>query len=73
MSQQIFRGAGDVYLDEVEVTTDYRRLPDGKIVADQIAAVYLSPRDPDYFRARSRPVALDRYRLELSPLTVSPR
>ncbi|MBV8887093.1 MAG: hypothetical protein JO235_24285 [Chroococcidiopsidaceae cyanobacterium CP_BM_RX_35] len=32
--------------------------------ADQVTAVYLSPQDPSYFAAGSRPVALYRYRLE---------
>ncbi|MEL6327067.1 MAG: DUF6816 family protein, partial [Cyanobacteria bacterium J06626_23] len=33
------------------------------ITADQITAIYLSPRDPDYFKAFNKPVALYRYRL----------
>ncbi len=38
-----------------------------QIIGDQYSAVYLSPRDPDYFAARDRPVALYRYRLQLDP------
>lgn len=34
------------------------------IEADQVTAVYLSPQDPNYFKAGSRPVALYRYKLE---------
>jgi hypothetical protein len=73
LSQQIFRGAGDLYLNEVETTTDYRLQADGRITADQFSAVYLSPRDPDYFRALDRPVALYRYRLDLEKTTDSTR
>lgn len=38
------------------------------ITADQVTAIYLSPQDPDFFRADDRPVALYRYRLEFFPL-----
>ena len=63
--QQFFRGRRPtVYLNEVENTTAYRYEPD-RIVADQMTAVYLSPQDPDYFRALEQPVALYRYGLEL--------
>ena len=66
--QQFFRGARpSVYLNEVENTTAYRRQPDG-LSADQVTAIYLSPKDPDYFKAVDRPVALYRYRLTLLPL-----
>ncbi|MGI0492173.1 DUF6816 family protein [Alkalinema pantanalense CENA528] len=41
------------------------------IVADQFTAVYLSPQDPQYFRARETPIALYRYRLELFPISKS--
>lgn len=69
--QQLFRGgASRPYFNEVESTTAYQKLPTSApaIVADQITAVYLSPQDPDYFAAKSRPVALYRYRLEFSPI-----
>lgn len=63
--QQFFRGGRPtVYLNEVENTTVYHRDTD-QITADQITAVYLSPQDPDYFRALEQPVALYRYGLEL--------
>jgi hypothetical protein len=45
-----------------------RELPSLEIKADQVTAVYLSPLDPDYFKAQGRPVALYRYRLKLLPL-----
>ncbi len=65
--QQFFRGVGDAtaYLNEVENTTAYHREADEHpaITADQITAIYLSPRDPDYFKAFNQPVALYRYRL----------
>ncbi|NEQ49656.1 MAG: hypothetical protein F6K11_05915 [Leptolyngbya sp. SIO3F4] len=65
--QQFFRGGRPtVYLNEVENTTTYH-LQQDHIVADQITAVYLSPQDPDYFRAVDQPVALYRYGLELYP------
>lgn len=65
--QQFFRGGRPtVYLNEVENTTAYHFEQD-HIVADQITAVYLSPQDPDYFKAVDQPVALYRYGLELYP------
>lgn len=67
--QQVFRGIPQPYLNEVETTTDYRYAPEDPtpITADQITAVYLSPQDPDYFKAGDRPVALYRYRLRFYP------
>lgn len=66
ISQQIFQGESQIYLNEVETTTAYQFLEsDNKILADQVTAIYLSPQDPDYFAAIGRPVALYRYRLEL--------
>ena len=77
--QQEFRGSAQLYLNEVETTTGYRRLmpldaSQPMITADQVTAVYLSPQDPDYFKTQasllgpSRPVALYRYQLEFFPL-----
>jgi hypothetical protein len=68
--QQIFRGTDQPYLNQVETTTDYHRQDDSAmpIVADQITAIYLSPSDPNYFKARETPVALYRYKLEFFPL-----
>ena len=76
ISQQVFRGESDIYLNEVETTTAYRVVRGGengnsaskKIEADQVTAIYLSPQDPDYFAAGGHPVALYRYRLELVPV-----
>lgn len=45
-----------------------RELPSLEIEADQVTAVYLSPQDPNYFKAQGRPVALYRYRLKLLPV-----
>lgn len=67
--QQLFKGGSVPYLNSVESTTAYHQLPTSNpaIEADQVTAVYLSPQDPDYFKAGSRPVALYRYRLEFFP------
>jgi hypothetical protein len=74
ISQQIFRGDSNIYLNTVETTTSYQfaATPTPKITATQISAIYLSPQDPDYFRAldpRNRPVALYKYRLDLVPIS----
>ncbi|GAB1539596.1 hypothetical protein NUACC21_22630 [Scytonema sp. NUACC21] len=64
--QQFFKSGGRPYFNIVESTTEYHKLEQANpaIEADQVTAVYLSPQDPNYFRAASRPVALYRYRLE---------
>ncbi|MGF1602310.1 MAG: DUF6816 family protein [Thermosynechococcaceae cyanobacterium] len=65
--QQIFSSARQIYVNQVENTTDYQR--DGsQIEADQITAIYLSPQDPQYFKAGNQPVALYRYHLTLKTL-----
>lgn len=66
ISQQLFCSEKTIYLNQVETTTAYKLLQPGKIEADQITAIYLSPKDPNYFTAASRPAALYRYRLELN-------
>ena len=66
--QQIFRGTAQPYINEVETTTAYQRLDDEHIKADQVTAVYLSPQNPDYFKARNQPVALYLYQLELTAI-----
>jgi hypothetical protein len=65
--QQIFRGTSQPFLNSVETTTSYHREAD-RIVANQITAVYLSPKDPDYFKAIGKPIALYRYDLVLTPI-----
>ncbi|MEA5516607.1 DUF6816 family protein [Nodularia sp. UHCC 0506] len=67
--QQLFKGDSRPYFNTVESTTAYHKLATSNpaILAEQVTAVYLSPQDPDYFAAASRPVALYRYRLEFSP------
>lgn len=64
--QQLFRGTPRPYFNEVESTTAYRQLhsTNPAIEANQVTAIYLSPQDPDYFKAGPQPVALYRYRLE---------
>ena len=69
--QQVFRGTSQPYLNQVETTTAYRH--GATIEANQITAVYLSPQDPDYFKAGETPVALYRYRLEFLPAADRPR
>ena len=74
--QQYFRNAKNaenastVYLNEVENTTIYHKRadPNFPIGADQITAIYLSPQDPNYFKAQDKPVALYRYQLSFSPI-----
>lgn len=68
--QQVFRGAPQLYFNEVETTTAYTYHPqsDTPITADQITAIYLSPQDADYFKALNNPVALYRYTLEFRPI-----
>lgn len=65
--QQEFRGAPQVFFNTVETTTAYTQSPaPDRITADQWTAVFLSPQDPDFFKAGDRPVALYRYRLKFS-------
>jgi len=66
--QQVFRGTGRPYFNQVESTTAYWKLAtaDPAIEAEQVTAIYLSPQDPDYFTVGSRPVALYRYDLKFS-------
>jgi hypothetical protein len=68
--QQIFSSASQVYVNQVENTTDYRlaSTEQPQIEADQVTAIYLSPQDPQYFKAGNRPVALYRYHLTLNVL-----
>jgi hypothetical protein len=71
--QQLFKGGSRPYFNSVESTTAYHKLltSNPAIQADQVTAVYLSPQDPDYFKAGSRPVALYRYHLEFIPAQMS--
>lgn len=62
--QQIFRGTSQPYLNSVETTTSYHQNGE-QIQADQITAIYLSPKDVDYFKAIGKPVSLYRYALTL--------
>ena len=66
--QQVFRGTAQPFFNEVENTTAYTWSEEKRnIIGEQVTAIYLSPRDPDYFKAINRPVALYRYRLTLTP------
>ncbi|MEB3253059.1 MAG: hypothetical protein VKO01_13125 [Cyanobacteriota bacterium] len=64
--QQVFWGGSIPIFNRVDITTAYHRVATG-VLADQVTAVYLSPQDPDFFKAQNQPVALYRYRLELIP------
>ncbi len=64
IDQQVFQGK-TIYLNTVETTTNYYLVDQHHITAEQVTAIYLSPQDPDYFKALQRPVALYRYTLEL--------
>lgn len=68
--QQLFLGAKNPYFNIVESTTAYQQQPTSypAIVADQVTAVYLSPQDPNYFKAGTKPVALYKYKLEFSTI-----
>ena len=71
--QQIFRGLSSPFFNIVETTTAYQYQPPlvqqpARMSADQITAIYLSPQDPDYFKAGDHPVALYRYQLYLQRL-----
>lgn len=70
---QLFKSGSTPYFNTVESTTAYHKLSivHPTIEADQVTAVYLSPQDPDYFKAGSHPVALYRYRLEFFRSEVS--
>jgi hypothetical protein len=65
---QTFRSLSQPYFNEVETTTAYYHHPDqaSPITAEQVTAIYLSPQDPDYFKAPHQPVSLYRYQLEFS-------
>ena len=67
--QQFFKGTDRPYFNTVESTTAYRKLPTTQpaIEAEQVTAIYLSPQDPNYFKADSHPVALYKYHLDFYP------
>lgn len=66
LTQQIFDRLSGIYINEVETTTFYKLINKDKIEADQISAIYLSPQDPNYFKAINKPVALYKYELILT-------
>ena len=68
ITQQVFQRPLNLYINQVETTTEYHLISDNKIEAHQVTAIYLSPEDPDYFKAINRPVALYKYQLKLSRL-----
>ncbi len=69
VTQQFFTSPERIYLNEVETTSVYQLLESGNIAGEQITAIYLSPQDPDYFKAGDRPVALYRYHLHLEKIS----
>jgi hypothetical protein len=68
--QQFFSNDVQIYLNQVENTISYRLKTSDPpcIEADQVTAIYLSPQDPDYFKAKTQPVTLYRYRLQFEAL-----
>ncbi|HBE60682.1 MAG TPA: hypothetical protein DEG17_24600 [Cyanobacteria bacterium UBA11149] len=70
MTNQFFQGTSPPYFNQVETTTSYQLISSPRLMveASQITAIYLSPQDPDYFKALDKPVAMYRYKLELVPL-----
>lgn len=65
--QQEFLNDAQIYLNQVENTIAYHR-SGNEITANQVTAIYLSPQDPDYFKAKGQPVALYRYQLRFEPV-----
>jgi hypothetical protein len=67
--QQEFRSSTQIYFNRVENTIAYHQVSSKPplIEADQVTAIYLSPQDPDYFKAKDRPVTLYRYQLQFLP------
>lgn len=65
ITRQFFRRGNSVYLNLVETTTQYHFINEKTIEGKQVTAIYLSPKDPDYFIAFNRPVALYYYTLTL--------
>jgi hypothetical protein len=53
-------------LSSYSANPNYQLKDSNNISAEQITAIYLSPQDPDYFKAGDRPVALYRYHLDLT-------
>ncbi len=63
--EQLFKSPERIYLNQVEILSDYQFISPENIRGEQITAIYLSPQDPDYFKAGNRPVALYHYHLDL--------
>lgn len=63
---QVFRSSSQIYFNQVESTTAYHQISPTQIEAEQVTAIYLSPQDPNYFKAGNQPVALYHYNLVLS-------
>ncbi|WP_036483711.1 DUF6816 family protein [Myxosarcina sp. GI1] len=63
--EQLFKSPERIYLNQVEILSDYQFISPENIRGEQITAIYLSPQDPDYFKAGNRPVALYHYHLVL--------
>lgn len=69
IANQIFKSPERIYLNEVETTSDYHLIKSDQIEARQITAIYLSPQDPNYFKAVNKPIALYLYRLKLEKVS----
>ncbi|MDJ0599106.1 MAG: hypothetical protein QNJ37_09750 [Crocosphaera sp.] len=68
ITQQLFQRPSSIYLNEVETATDYQLIDPNTVEAKQVTAIYLSPEDPDYFKAIDRPVAVYQYDLILDKI-----
>ncbi|NJN74082.1 MAG: hypothetical protein HC799_15355 [Limnothrix sp. RL_2_0] len=68
ITQQQFRGAPQLYLNQVETTTDYQQISPEMLTANQVTAIYLTANDPDFFTTQNHPVALYRYNLSLQKI-----
>lgn len=56
-------------MTDYEVLNSYTLQPDGTIACRQRTAIYLDPRQPAYFSARGRAVAVYDYDLTLTRVT----
>lgn len=71
ITQQQFRDASQLYLNQVETTTDYQQISPEMVTANQVTAIYLTSNDPDFFAIQYHPVALYRYKLSLQKVDYS--
>lgn len=56
--RQVTMAVGDVSVNDYEVLTQYELQGPGHVTATQLSAVYLDPRQPRYFQAANKAVAV---------------